>query len=635
MNEPAASGFDTIDHIHHVEEACDRFEAALRAGSKPRIEDYLPATPDEERLAVLKRLIELEEHYRREEYRERFPEWAAAPASGPHEKYSHVAFHAQGGMGRVSTCFDRELERRVARKELRPELATNSAALGLFLQEARITGRLEHPSIVPVYELAKPADGQSPFYTMRFVSGQTLTKAVRSYHDSPTGLELLRLLNAFVVICQTVAYAHTQHVVHRDLKGDNVILGEFGEVIVLDWGLAKLLGSDAEAADSVRVVSGDMVSGHSIPGAFKGTPEFCAPEQAEGRTKEIGYHTDVYGLGAILYLILTGRPPFMGVDKREVLRQVSAREPEPPTSLVPEVPLALEVICLRALAKKPADRHSTAGDLAAEVQTWLAESAERTQAQQARERFFDLAHDLLSIIDSDKHFTRNLAWEKTLGWTREELSSFGLLDIVHPDDREATLAAVNRVLTGVGRPFFENRYRCKDGSYRWVRWTGSLITGEHLVYAVGHDITELKKTEAELRRSQERFELAVRGSGDGIWDWNRETGESYYSPRWKSMIGYEDHEISHELAEWESRLHPQDRDNALNALRSCTEGDKDSYEVEYRFRHKNGTYIWILDRGVAVRNETGVIRMAGSHSDITERKRMEEQLRKVAGRDGS
>ena len=138
----------------------------------------------------------------------------------------------------------------------------------------------------------------------------------------------------------------------------------------------------------------------------------------------------------------------------------------------------------------------------------------------------------------------------------------------------------------------------------------------------------MKIAEVALRRSQERFELAVRGSGDGLWDWDRDTGESYYSPRWKSMIGYEDHEVPHDFAEWETRLHPDDRERALAALRSCVNGTADGYEVEYRLRHKDGSYVWILDRGVAVRNAAGVVcRMAGSHTDITERRRMELALR--------
>ena len=619
MNQPD----DTVEHLLRDEAACDRFEAAWQAGPPPRIEDFVADCSSEERGRLVGKLIELDFHYRREDYKKRFPEWQLD--SGLEcERYSMVAFHAKGGMGRVSVCHDRELGRRVAMKEMHPEHASNDAALQRFMKEARITGRLEHPNVVPVYDLVKAATGRAPFYTMRFVSGRTLTEAIRAYHEKrrrgeAVGVEMLTLLNAFVSICQTIAYAHTQDVIHRDLKGSNVMLGDFGEVIVLDWGLAKILG-EAESVDAGAPSPSSESNDQTQPGVVKGTPAYLSPEGALGQIDRINKLTDVYGLGAILYEILAGQPPY--------------KDPKPPSSLVSDVPTGLEASCLRALAENQEDRHPSAGELAAEVQQWLAESENRSRARKERERFFDLSHDLLATIEpgrdrelfrplqpGDERTTINLAWEKTFGWTREEMYLLGYMGMCHPEDLEETRAAVKRLMTGEGRPFLVNRYRCKDGSYRWIRWTGSLIPGEQLVYAVGHDITEMKKAEDALRRSQERFELAVRGSGVGIWDWNRETGESWYSPRWKSMIGYEEHEIADTLEEWESRLHPDDREKAFAALRTCTEGGADEFEVEYRFRHKDGSYRWIHDRGVAVRNETGVVRMAGAHTDITERKR--------------
>jgi PAS domain S-box-containing protein len=367
---------------------------------------------------------------------------------------------------------------------------------------------------------------------------------------------------------------------------------------------------------------------HTLQGIVKGTPGYLSPEAAAGRIDLIGPRTDVYGLGAILYEILAGRPPFIATTVRDGLAQVVSAEPLRPTALVPDVPTELEASCLRALAKNPEDRQATASELAAQVQHWLADSADRGRARLERERFFNLSLDLLCTIDSGGCFKQlNPAWETTLGWTRDELIACSCREFLHADDLGAMLAEVAATASGAIRPAFENRFRHKEGSYRWVSWTASLIAGEQLVYAVGRDVTERKNAEVALRRSQERFELAVRGSGDGLWDWDRETGESYYSPRWKSMIGYEDHEIAHDISEWETRLHPDDRERALAALRLCTEGGEPAYEVEYRLRHKDGSYRWILDRGVAVRNATGVSRMAGSHTDITERKRMEQELR--------
>jgi PAS domain S-box-containing protein len=594
------------------------------------MEEYLRECPSDAREALLSELILLDVHYRHILVEAQTASWddtAAPEADHPPSgnRYDRVREIGAGGMGRVSLCHDREMGRPVALKELRRELAANREALARFGREARVTGRLAHPSIVPVYELVAPADGRLPFYTMRHVEGPTLTAAALAYHakrraGQPAALDLLRLLNAFVTVCQAVAYAHTQGVLHRDLKGGNVVLGDFGEVIVLDWGLAKVLGSSTEAPaqPDATVNSAD---GHTLPGVVTGTPAYMAPEQATGRADLVGTRTDVYGLGAILYEILTGQPPFVGPASKVLVRAANGN-PDPPSRLVPDVPTDLETACVRAVSKDPADRYASAGELADAVQRWLADSAERSRAREERERFFGLSLDLLCTIGFDEQFKQlNPAWEKTLGWLIVNLQDRVYLDYIHPDDSEQTRTAVRAVMAGTEGPAFVNRCRHGDGRYRWVSWSVSLIRGEHLVYAVGRDVTEQKEAEEALKRSKERFELAVRGSGVGLWDWDRETGESYYSPRWKSMIGYADHEIPHDFAEWENRVHPDDRERALAALRSCTDDGEEEYEIAYRFQHKDGSYIWILDRGVAVRNSAGfVTRMAGSHTHLTEKR---------------
>jgi serine/threonine-protein kinase len=646
MNEATPTCFETLSLTlgRDVDRVCDQFEDAWKAGQQPRIEDFLGTIQGEGRSALLCELIRLDDYYRRAAYRQRFPELDAAWLAGglgpePGEgrrtaRYTLVRPHADGGIGRVSLQHDSELRRDVALKELHPDKVAEPEVLGRFLQEAQITSQLEHPGIVPVYDLVKPAAGRPPFYTMRFVKGRTLTEATLAYHQKrlagqATSLDLLTLLNAFVGVCQAVAYAHARGVIHRDLKGRNVVLGDFGEVIVLDWGLAKLLEAPHGEAEALAITTDEEPrQDRTVQGQVQGTPHYMAPEQASGRVDLIGPRTDVYGLGAILYEILTGRPPFTGSGLRELLVKVQEEEPARPSSLVAEVPAGLEAACLRALAKSPAERQTSATALAAEVQQWLADSAERSRAEQERERFFNLSLDMLCTVGFDNRFKQvNPAWEKTLGWAREELESRPYLELVHPDDRAATVAEGARVAAGEGRPGFENRYRCKDGSYRWISWTANLIPGEQLLYAVGRDVTERKRAEEALRRSQERFELAVRGSGDGLWDWDLETNLSYYSPRWKSMLGYEDHELSHDLAEWVNRLHPEDRAGALAALQAYIDGRAPAYEIEYRLEHKDGSYRWILDRGVALRNAGKVYRMAGSHTDITERKQMEQTLR--------
>jgi serine/threonine-protein kinase len=205
--------------------APDDVKRSLAALDDPDIERSLASLPELEK-AVLGTTVD------------QFPETC--------RRYTLTRLHATGGIGRVWLAHDDELGRDVALKELRPERARNAMLSARFLKEARITGQLEHPGVVPVYELAHHPGSQQPFYTMRFVKGRTLTEAARTYHRNRAGgqadsLDFLMLLNVFVAVCNTVAYAHARGVIHRDLKGQNVVLGDFGEVVVLDWGLAKLV----------------------------------------------------------------------------------------------------------------------------------------------------------------------------------------------------------------------------------------------------------------------------------------------------------------------------------------------------------------------------------------------------------
>jgi serine/threonine-protein kinase len=293
-------------------------------------------------------------------------------------RYALTRLHATGGIGRVWLAHDDALGRDVALKELRPERAAVPAVTARFLQEARVTGQLEHPGVVPIYEVGRRPDDQAPFYTMRFVRGRTLAEATAAYHrrrahGEAGPLELRDLLGAFVGVCNAVAYAHSRGVLHRDLKPQNVVLGDYGEVIVLDWGLARLLGQPDGQGDAAPVpVLGEGESGATVQGQVLGTPAYMAPEQAEGRLDLLGPATDVYGLGAVLYEVLSGRPPFPGSETTAVLRQVIHEPPPRPRELAAGTPRALEAVCLKALAKQPGERYRTARALADEVQHWLA-----------------------------------------------------------------------------------------------------------------------------------------------------------------------------------------------------------------------------------------------------------------------
>jgi PAS domain S-box-containing protein len=571
-------------------------------------------------------------------------------------RYAFQHLHASGGIGRVWLARDGQLDRDVAIKELLPERANDARTAARFLREARLTGQLEHPGVVPVYELAARTDTHQPFYAMRFVRGCTLRGAISAYHINRSlgeadPLDFVSLLTAFVAVCNTVAYAHSRGVLHRDLKPENVVLGDFGEVIVLDWGLAKLIDRPDEETEALPAFPDEAQdAGLTLQGEVVGTPAYMAPEQAAGRLDQIDRRTDVYGLGAILYEILTGEPPFSGANTVEVLQKAARGNPAPPRQWWPEVPPALEELCLNALAKDPDQRCSSAAYLAQEVQRW--QDVQRRQAEEALRKQTEILRSILNnmsegvlVVDAEgKLILINPAAERILGRPPEatlagvrSLNEFYQADMVTPyqtQDLPSMRAVRGEEATDV--EVFIRRVGGGDGIWLSVNArplrdeSGSVRGG----VVVCRDITERKRAEEALLRSRERFELAVRGSQDGLWDWDLRTNDVFYSPRWKSMLGYEDHEIAHRLEEWEQRLHPDERERVLAANRAHAEGRTPHYEYEYRLRHKDGSYRWILSRGVALRDATGkAYRMAGSHVDVTDRKRAEEERERLLARE--
>jgi serine/threonine-protein kinase len=273
---------------------------------------------------------------------------------------------AQGGQGIIRKVFDRRLERNAALKQLDPSLGERPEALARFLDEARVTGQLDHPNIVPIYDLL--GDGIATSFVMKLVEGETLSERLR--RGQRRDLDLARLLEIFLKVCDAVAFAHSRGVIHRDLKPGNVMIGEFGQVYVMDWGCAMV---------SPRINTGEDMDGlprrrtHDDPGTVIGTAAYMAPEQAWGRTDELDERTDVYGLGAVLYQILTGVPPNQGRSEKDTMELAREGTPLPPTEVArgrtPPAPLCQ--IAMRALSHDRADRFPTVLALRDEVERFL------------------------------------------------------------------------------------------------------------------------------------------------------------------------------------------------------------------------------------------------------------------------
>ena len=245
------------------------------------------------------------------------------------------------------------------------------------------------------------------------------------------------------------------------------------------------------------------------------------------------------------------------------------------------------------------------------------------------ERFFTITPSMLCIAGFDGYFKRlNQSFQQILGFENEELQNQPFINFVHPEDRAATIAEVEKLQTGKITISFENRYVTKNGSYRWLLWTATPYLQTQTIYAAARDITERKNIESALQESQERWKLALKGANDGIWDWNLATNEVFYSQRWKEMLGYQEDEIQNNLEEWSKRVHPEDIDRVMALIQDHLVHKTPFYISEHRVLCKDGSYKWILDRGQALWDEAGkVIRMAGSHTDITDSKQAELELK--------
>ncbi|MBS0017900.1 MAG: PAS domain-containing protein [Arthrospira sp. SH-MAG29] len=250
------------------------------------------------------------------------------------------------------------------------------------------------------------------------------------------------------------------------------------------------------------------------------------------------------------------------------------------------------------------------------------------QKTQELDDFFSIALDLLCIADLEGRFLRlNQQWEITLGYLIEELEGRFFIEFVHPDDVQTTLDKISDLSEQNSVLNFVNRYQAKDGSYRWIEWRSTPV-GDR-IYAAARDITDRKKAEIALQESEQRWQFALEGNGDGVWDWNAQTNQVYFSRRCQQLLGFRDEEISDNIEEWKKRIHPDDKPQVFEALNQHLNGETEQYISEHRIQCKDGSYKWILDRGrVMYRSPDGKpLRVIGTHTDISDRKKTELALK--------
>lgn len=317
-------------------------------------------------------------------------------------RYIDCGMLGSGGMGEVRKVQDPDLKRTLAMKILHRNLINNRRIVSRFVEEAQICAQLQHPNIIPVYEIGELSDGR-PYFTMQEIRGTEFQQYITNVHaasdderwrPASDGTSFRDLIQIFYQVCNTMAYAHSMGVIHRDLKPDNIMIGGFGEVLVVDWGIAKVMGRDyTDWQDTVETDRSERGIHATQAGAIAGTPAFMSPEQAMGDIQNIGVASDIYTLGVILYEILAGRTLYEGQSIEEVLQQVRATEAPDVRDLHLQTtdheissahltntnlkhPPRLMEICERAIQRKIEDRFQSSEEIASEVRAWL-DGAER------------------------------------------------------------------------------------------------------------------------------------------------------------------------------------------------------------------------------------------------------------------
>jgi serine/threonine protein kinase len=326
----------------------------------------------------------------------------------PKDKYKFIRSIGFGGMKAVLAVSDKDTTRNVAMAIIPDFEDRPQADINRFIREARITARLEHPNIVPIHDIGIDGSG-SPYFTMKFLRGKTLATILKKLKEGDEETleryDLPQLLRIFVKVCNGISFAHSQHIIHLDLKPENIHVGDFGEVLVLDWGLAKFIGE----AENIQVdekkdeVQNNAVTAMmTLDGVAKGTPGFMAPEQAAGKNREKDERTDIYALGSILYTILTFDSPLSGKGVKEVLEDTIRGNIQAPREMqnpYRTIPAALEAICMKAMERIPDYRYQNVWELREDIFAFMSGFATKAEnAGSIKKTFLFINRNWLAML---------------------------------------------------------------------------------------------------------------------------------------------------------------------------------------------------------------------------------------------
>jgi len=503
-----------------------------------------------------------------------------------------------GGMGVVYRGWDLQLQRCVAIKLIRQGLSGNEGYLDRFLREARIASQLGHPSVLGIHDFGSDPAG-SAYIVMDLIVGTTMERAIEETKVSESKRE--SLLTTFFQICQAMAFAHANGVVHRDLKPANIMLGDYGTVTVLDWGLAKVIRTSSPVSSEqfgdglLPLVMADTIPPMAQPssefdtqfGTVMGTPHYLAPEQARGEL--VDYRADVFSLGGILCHLLTGSPPFAGGRVLDVYQKSLAGDLSAAFAELDRcgAPMPIVQLAKQCLDPDASSRPKDASFLVETLRTYL-ESGQR-RAEEELVRFFDLSLDLFCIASVQGYFRRlNENFTRTLGYAHRELTARPFIEFVHPDDRPNTLHEIIRLSRGEPTIQFVNRYRHRDGHYVSLEWTARSVREEGVVYAVARDVTERLQLEEEKRRLDAdclRLSEIVDSAGDAIIGKDPDGIVQSWNFGAEKLFGYAAAEM---IGESITRLMPVDRfDEETVILRVLRQGGRVDHFETIRL-HKSG-----------------------------------------------